>query len=86
MEEKRKMMEMEMLKKDPDHQLVEELMTATFSQEIIGDQPFITEVISRWPALFHERQVISPTILHYFTKRCKACCVSDTPYIFIEKH
>ncbi|XP_076579879.1 uncharacterized protein LOC143316056 [Chaetodon auriga] len=34
-------------------------MTATFSQrreEIIGDQPLITEVISRWPALFHERQ------------------------------
>ncbi|KAL7384320.1 hypothetical protein ABVT39_028073 [Epinephelus coioides] len=59
-EEKRKMMEMEMLKKDPDHQLIEDLMTSTFSQgrrEIIGDEPLITEVISRWPALFHERQI-----------------------------
>ncbi|XP_028436319.1 uncharacterized protein LOC114557165 [Perca flavescens] len=60
MEEKRKMMEAEMLKRDPDHQLIEDLMVATFSQrrkEIIGDQPLITEVISRWPALLHERQI-----------------------------
>ncbi|XP_059190914.1 uncharacterized protein LOC131973083 [Centropristis striata] len=59
-EEKCKLLEVEMLKKDPDHKLVEDLMVATFSQrrkEIIGDQPFITDVISRWPALFHERQI-----------------------------
>lgn len=49
-----------MLKRNPDHQLLEDLMVATFSQcrkEIIGDQPHITELISRWPALFHERQI-----------------------------
>uniref|UniRef100_A0A8C2WFK8 Uncharacterized protein n=1 Tax=Cyclopterus lumpus TaxID=8103 RepID=A0A8C2WFK8_CYCLU len=59
-EEKRKLMVVEMLKKDPDHQLVEHLMTTTFSQrrkEIIGDQPLVAEVLSRWPALFLERQV-----------------------------
>uniref|UniRef100_A0A3Q3GR45 Uncharacterized LOC108250173 n=2 Tax=Kryptolebias marmoratus TaxID=37003 RepID=A0A3Q3GR45_KRYMA len=60
MEEKRKIMEGEMLKRDPDHQLLEDLMVTTFSQrrkEIIGDQPHITELISRWPALFYEKQI-----------------------------
>ncbi|CAG5994542.1 unnamed protein product, partial [Menidia menidia] len=59
MEVKRKIMEAEMQKKDPNHQLLEDLMVATFSQrrkDIVGDQPHITELISRWPALFHERQ------------------------------
>ena len=59
-EEKRMMMEMEMLKKDPDHQLVEDLMTSTFSErrkEIVGDQPLVAEAMSRWPAMFYERQV-----------------------------
>lgn len=66
MEEKRKMMEAEMQKKDPNQQLVEELMMATFSQrrqEIIGDQPLDAEVLSRWPDLLQERQVISHTII-----------------------
>ena len=34
---------------------------ATFSQrrrEIIGDEPLISAVVDRWPALFCERQVI----------------------------
>ncbi|XP_034067641.1 uncharacterized protein LOC117543450 isoform X1 [Gymnodraco acuticeps] len=60
MEEKRQQMEMEMPKKDPDHQFIEALMTDTFSQlrrEIVGDQPLITELKSRWPALFSERQI-----------------------------
>ncbi|XP_051804017.1 uncharacterized protein LOC127533931 [Acanthochromis polyacanthus] len=60
MEEKHKIMEVEMLKSVPDHQLLEDMMVATFSlrrKEIVGDQPHITELISRWPALFHERQV-----------------------------
>ncbi|KAI9525218.1 hypothetical protein NQZ68_009898 [Dissostichus eleginoides] len=60
MEEKRQQMEMEMPKKDPDHQLIEVLMSDTFSQrrrEIVGDQPLITELKSRWPALFSERQI-----------------------------
>ncbi|XP_035992926.1 uncharacterized protein LOC118563151 [Fundulus heteroclitus] len=60
MEEKRKIMETEMQKKDPDHQLLEDLMVATFykrRKEIIGDEPHITELISRWPALFQEKQI-----------------------------
>lgn len=71
MEEKRKIMEIEMLKRAPDHHLLENLMVATFSQrrqEIIGDQPHITELISRWPALFHERQVITQ-LCNISTKR-----------------
>ncbi|XP_077082029.1 uncharacterized protein LOC143735718 [Siphateles boraxobius] len=59
MEEKRRMMEVEVLKKDPDHQQIDELMSATFSKrrkEIVGDQPLIGDVIDRWPAMFCERQ------------------------------
>lgn len=62
MEEKRKIMVVEMQKSTPDHQLLENLTVDTFSKrrkEIVGDQPHITELISRWPALFHERQVIT---------------------------
>ncbi|XP_074527631.1 sterile alpha motif domain-containing protein 3-like [Halichoeres trimaculatus] len=62
MEEKRQIMEAEMQKRDPDLQLLENLMVATFSQrrrEIVGDQPPIAEIISRWPALFHERQIMA---------------------------
>uniref|UniRef100_A0A4W6E0B6 Uncharacterized protein n=1 Tax=Lates calcarifer TaxID=8187 RepID=A0A4W6E0B6_LATCA len=50
----------EVQKSNPDLQLMEELMTATFSQqrkEIIGDEPFISVVLDRWPAFFNERQV-----------------------------
>ncbi|KAF4102562.1 hypothetical protein G5714_017362 [Onychostoma macrolepis] len=61
MEEKRRMMEVEeVLKKDPDHQQIDELMSATFSKrrkEIVGDQPLIGDVIARWPAMFCERQL-----------------------------
>ncbi|CAL8303690.1 unnamed protein product [Arctogadus glacialis] len=60
MEGKRKMIEVEMLKKDLDHQQIEELMSATFSKrrkEIVGDQPLIGDVMTRWPAMFCERQV-----------------------------
>lgn len=76
MEEKRNMMEAEMLKRDPDPQLVEDLMVATFSQrrkEIIGDQPLITEVISRWPALLHERQMdgLVPRLLEVYKAAIK---------------
>jgi hypothetical protein len=52
--------QVEMLKKDLDHQQIEELMSATFSKrrkEIVGDQPLIGDVMTRWPAMFCERQV-----------------------------
>ncbi|KAA0708080.1 hypothetical protein E1301_Tti018750 [Triplophysa tibetana] len=52
--------EVEVLKKDSDHQQIDELMSATFSKrrkEIVGDQPLIGDVIARWPAMFCERQV-----------------------------
>ncbi|KAJ8364740.1 hypothetical protein SKAU_G00135710 [Synaphobranchus kaupii] len=31
--------------------------TSEIRKDIVGDQPLITEVISRWPALLHERQI-----------------------------
>uniref|UniRef100_A0A8C9RYD4 Uncharacterized protein n=1 Tax=Scleropages formosus TaxID=113540 RepID=A0A8C9RYD4_SCLFO len=61
-EENRKTMLLEVQKCDPHLQLLDELMTATFSQqrkEIIGNEPLISVVMDRWPALFNERQVTS---------------------------
>ncbi|XP_076846732.1 uncharacterized protein LOC143491521 isoform X2 [Brachyhypopomus gauderio] len=58
-EEKRKTMLLEVQKRDLDLQHLDELMMATFSQrrkEIIGDEPLISELLDRWPALFNERQ------------------------------
>ncbi|KAK9517653.1 hypothetical protein VZT92_023002 [Zoarces viviparus] len=43
-----------------DSQLLDDLMIATFSQrrsEIIGNEPLISAVMDRWPALFSERQL-----------------------------
>lgn len=60
-EAKQKILVIEMQKKDPDLQLVDELMTITFSQcrkEIVGDEPLIADVLTRWPALLTERQVV----------------------------
>ncbi|KAL6489157.1 hypothetical protein MHYP_G00028980 [Metynnis hypsauchen] len=47
-------------KRDSYIRLLDELMTATFSQhrrEIIGDEPPISVVMERCPALFNERQI-----------------------------
>nr|XP_033944583.1 uncharacterized protein LOC117450756 isoform X2 [Pseudochaenichthys georgianus]XP_033944584.1 uncharacterized protein LOC117450756 isoform X2 [Pseudochaenichthys georgianus] len=59
-EKDRNTMALEVQKKDSDLQLLGELMIATFSQrrkEIIGDEPLISAVMERWPALFGQRQL-----------------------------
>ncbi|KAK1875819.1 Transmembrane protein 132C [Dissostichus eleginoides] len=53
-------MVLEVQKKDSDLQLLDELMIPTFSQrrkEIIGDEPLISAIKERWPALFGQRQL-----------------------------
>jgi len=53
-------LQVEVLKKDLDHQQIDNLMSDTFSKrrkEIVGDQPLIGDVMARWPAMFCERQV-----------------------------
>lgn len=68
-EEKRKIMLQEVQKREPNLQLLDELMTATFSQrrkEIIGDEPLISVVVERWPALFSERQVTKVNCRLYY--------------------
>lgn len=60
-EEDHKTMFLEVQKRDTDLQLLDEPMTATFSQrrkEIIGDEPLISAVMDRWPALCCGRQAI----------------------------
>lgn len=57
----RETMLLEVQKRDPDLQLLDGLMIATFSErrkEIIGDEPLISAVMDRRHALFSERQVI----------------------------
>ncbi|KAL2101492.1 hypothetical protein ACEWY4_003253 [Coilia grayii] len=60
-EKDRSTMALEVQKREPDLQVLDNLMAATFwqrRQEIIGDEPLIAAVMDRWPALFSERQVI----------------------------
>lgn len=60
-EKDRETMLLEVQKRNPDLQLLDQLMLATFSQrrkDIIGDEPLISAVMNGWPALFCERQVI----------------------------
>lgn len=78
-EENRKTMLLEAQKCDPDLQLLDELMTATFSQrrkEIIGDEPPISELMERWPALFSERQVTSANSDIHIQK-CSVFCTLE---------
>ncbi|KAL2083620.1 hypothetical protein ACEWY4_021393 [Coilia grayii] len=55
-------MALEVQKREPDLQVLDNLMAATFwqrRQEIIGDEPLIAAIMDRWPALFSERQIIA---------------------------
>lgn len=62
----RETMLLEVQKRDPDLQLSQQ------RQEIIGDEPFISAVMDRWPALFSETSNPLPTeysveILYFVT-------------------
>lgn len=75
-EKDRETMLLEVQKRNPDLQVLDELMTVTFSQrrqEIVGDEPLISAVMDRWPALFSERQVI-------LCQLSKALCVFTALY------
>lgn len=61
MEEKRHIIEAKMQKRDPDHQLLENLMVAMFSQrriKIIGDQPDGRSV--PWDTGIHMTTIVFP--------------------------
>ncbi|KAL0978903.1 hypothetical protein UPYG_G00177450 [Umbra pygmaea] len=52
----------EMKKKKPDWKMIDSLMGSTFAmrrKEIVDEEPPLTEVADRWPALFSERQITS---------------------------
>uniref|UniRef100_A0A672GF38 Uncharacterized protein n=1 Tax=Salarias fasciatus TaxID=181472 RepID=A0A672GF38_SALFA len=71
LEEERECLIDEVKKKKPDCNLIDSLMGRTFAlrrQEIVVKAPLVTEIESRWPALFSERQVNSNIIyiLHLF--------------------
>ncbi|XP_041828253.1 sterile alpha motif domain-containing protein 3-like [Melanotaenia boesemani] len=60
LEEDREMLLDEVKKKKPDSSLIDSLMGRTFAlrrQEIVENEPLVTEVERRWPALFSERQI-----------------------------
>ncbi|KAL7374376.1 hypothetical protein ABVT39_027640 [Epinephelus coioides] len=60
LEEERESLLDEVKKKKPDCNLIDSLMGRTFAlrrQEIVENEPLVTEIESRWPALFSERQI-----------------------------
>lgn len=60
MREKLLIEEMQKVKKD--WEMIDALMGSTFAlrrKEIVDDQPPVSEVAEKWPALLSERQVIS---------------------------
>ena len=64
----------EMQKKEMDHRLIDELMSATFSMrrnDIVGGEPLINDVKTRWPAMFSQRQVY---FLHLLIIVCEWIC------------
>ncbi len=68
LEEERESLLDEVKKKKPDCNLIDSLMGQAFAlrrQEIVEKEPLVTEIESRWPALFSERQV-SSNIIHMF--------------------
>lgn len=80
-EKDRETMLLEVQKRDPDLQLLDELMIATLSwrrQEIIGDEPFISAVMDRWPALFCQRQVILCQLSTAYNSCILLCVVKNS--------
>uniref|UniRef100_A0A8C7X5Q0 Uncharacterized protein n=1 Tax=Oryzias sinensis TaxID=183150 RepID=A0A8C7X5Q0_9TELE len=60
LEEDRESLLDEVKKKKPDYYPINSLMGQTFvlrRKEIVGNEPLVTEIQSRWPALFLERQI-----------------------------
>ncbi|XP_048019948.1 sterile alpha motif domain-containing protein 3-like [Megalobrama amblycephala] len=60
LETERKDIQCEMTKKNPDWHLIDAAMEKTFCarrKEIVEDEPTVSEIRRRWPALFTQRQV-----------------------------
>ncbi|KAK6319807.1 hypothetical protein J4Q44_G00089140 [Coregonus suidteri] len=58
--EERKTFEDEIKKKKPDLKRIDSLMRSTFAlrrQEIVENEPLVSDVKSKWPALFSQRQI-----------------------------
>ncbi|XP_048880258.1 sterile alpha motif domain-containing protein 3-like [Brienomyrus brachyistius] len=61
LEEEREKMAQEMRKATPNLVFIDQAMNATYAlrrQEIVEEEPPISEMMVRWPALFTERQII----------------------------
>lgn len=61
LEHDRELMCQEMKKRSPDMSFVNTAMSSTYSlrrQEIVENEPPVSEMIKRWPAMFCERQVM----------------------------
>lgn len=59
-EKERDFMQSEVMKRRPDWALIDNAMTATFSmrrKEIVEEEPRVSQIKTRWPALFTERHV-----------------------------
>ncbi|XP_077086628.1 uncharacterized protein LOC143738529 [Siphateles boraxobius] len=62
LEEERKALLIEVKKKNPNNKFIDAAMASTYAlrrKEIIDKEPLVSDVQSRWPALFTERQIVA---------------------------
>ncbi|XP_059399324.1 sterile alpha motif domain-containing protein 3-like [Carassius carassius] len=60
LEKEREQMAVEMMKRTPDITFVDAAMSSTYSlrrQEVVDDEPPVSQMKIRWPAIFTERQI-----------------------------
>lgn len=72
-EMERDVIQSEVTKRHPDWTLIDNAMTATFSmrrKEIVEEEPQVSEVKRRWPALFTERQVCNQDSMNMHCVLC----------------
>lgn len=74
LEEDRKTLLMEFKKVNPNNKIIDAAMANTYAlrrKEIVDDEPLVSMVKSRWPALFSERQVLCFPLSHCFYSKCQ---------------
>ncbi|XP_026068469.1 sterile alpha motif domain-containing protein 3-like [Carassius auratus] len=62
LEEERKALLIEVTKKNPNNKFIDAAMARTYAlrrKEIIEQEPLVSDIQTRWPALFTERQIVA---------------------------
>jgi len=78
LEKEREQMAVEMMKRTPDIKFVDAAMSITYSlrrQEVVDEEPPVSQMKIRWPAIFTERQVNCLFVYVRFELIRKSCSV-----------